>query len=184
DRQGMRAFIHAFERATLDLFTLPLPTAAAIEGHAIAGGTILGLAADFRIAAAGKKLMGLNEIKLGIPVPCLALMMLEQTVSRPVAQEMLYHGEFVKAEQALDTGLVDEVVAPGFAVERALARLASIAAHPGGAFRAMKAARVEIIRDKFERTYVEQHERFLDCWFQADTRVLLEEAAEKFRKGA
>ena len=58
DREGMREFLFGFNEAIRDLYVLPLPTALSIEGHAIAGGTILGLAADFRIAAAGKKRTG------------------------------------------------------------------------------------------------------------------------------
>jgi len=180
DRKGMRDFIFSFNAVIHELYALPVPTAAAIEGHAIAGGTILGIAADFRIVAAGKKLLGLNEIKLGLPVPYLALMILDQVVSHPIALEIIYHGEFVKAEKAFDMGLVDEIVAPGSAVGRAVDRIKAITRHPPGAFALMKATQVASIKAKFAENHVEQHERFLDCWFSKETQVLLEEAASKF----
>ncbi|MBW2176284.1 MAG: enoyl-CoA hydratase/isomerase family protein [Deltaproteobacteria bacterium] len=183
DRAGMKAFLYGFNAVLHDIYTLPMPTAVAIEGHAIAGGTILALVADFRLAAAGKKMMGLNEIKLGLPVPYLALMILGQVVSHPVALEMIYHGEFVKAEKAYDMGLVDEITAPGSAVERAIEKMGDIAGHPAGAFAVMKATRVAAIRKNFADNHVEQHEAFLDCWFGAKTRALLKEAAAKFKKG-
>ena len=180
DRKGMRDFIFSFNAVIHELYALPVPTAAAIEGHAIAGGTILGIAADFRIVAAGKKLLGLNEIKLGLPVPYLALMILDQVVSHPIALEIIYHGEFVKAEKAFDMGLVDEIVAPGSAKERAVDRIKTIAGYPPGAFALMKATQVASIKAKFAENHVEQHERFLDCWFSKEAQVLLEEAASKF----
>ncbi len=180
DREGVREFIFSFNSVIHDLYVLPLPTAVAIEGHAIAGGTILGLAADFRITAAGKKLLGLNEIKLGLPVPYLALMMLSRVVSHPVALEIIYHGEFVKAEKALDMGLVDEIVAPGSAKERAVGIIKNIANNPAGAFALMKATQVAPIKAKFAENHVAQHERFLDCWFSKETQVLLQQAASKF----
>ena len=180
DRGGVRDFIFSFNAVIHDLYTLPVPTAVAMEGHAIAGGTILGIAADFRIAAANKKLLGLNEIKLGLPVPYLALMILDQVVSHPMALKIIYHGEFVKAEKAFDMGLVDEIVAPGSAKERAVDRIRTIAAYPPRAFALMKATQVASIKAKYAENHVEQHERFLDCWFSKETQVLLEAAASKF----
>ena len=180
DRGRVREFLFGFNAAIHDFYVIPLPTAVAIEGHAIAGGTILGLAADFRIVAAGKKLLGLNEIKLGLPVPYLALMMLSQKVSHPTVLEILYHGEFVKAEKAFDMGLVDELVAPGRARERAVDHIKTIAGYPKGAFALMKETQVESIKAQYAENHVEQHERFLDCWFEEETQVLLKEAASKF----
>ena len=180
DREGMREFLFGFNGAIRDLYGLPLPTAVAIEGHAIAGGTILGLAADFRIVAAGKKLLGLNEIKLGLPVPYLALMILGQKVGHAAALEIIYHGEFVKAEKAFDLGLVDELVAPGSARERAVEQIKTIAGYPSGAFQLMKETQVASIKAQYADNHAAQHERFLDCWFSKETQVLLQEAAAKF----
>jgi enoyl-CoA hydratase/carnithine racemase len=180
DRDGMREFLFGFNRAIHDLFVLPMPTAVAIEGHAIAGGTILGLAADFRIVTAGKRLMGLNEIKLGLPVPYLALLILSQKVGHGAALDIIYHGEFVNAEKAFDLGLVDELVAPGSARERAVERIKTIAGYPSGAFQLMKETQVASIKAKYAEHHAEQHERFLDCWFGKETQVLLKEAAAKF----
>lgn len=180
NRKGMREFIFGFNAAIHDLYVLPLPTAVAIEGHAIAGGTILGLAADFRISAAGKRLFGLNEIKLGLPVPYLAMMMLDQKMNHPAVLETIYHGEFVKAEKALDMGLVDEIVAPGSARERAVDRIKAIGAYPAGAFALMKETLVASVKARYAEHHAAQHERFLDCWFGSETQVLLQQAAEKF----
>ncbi|MBW2516768.1 MAG: enoyl-CoA hydratase/isomerase family protein, partial [Deltaproteobacteria bacterium] len=70
-RAEMMDFYVTLNRAVLDLYTLPIPTASAIGGHATAGGAILALSTDFRLIAAGRKFIGLNEVKLGVPVPAL-----------------------------------------------------------------------------------------------------------------
>ena len=56
DRESMTEFWYDFDQALFNLFTLPLPSACAIAGHAIAGGTILALTCDYRLATAEKKL--------------------------------------------------------------------------------------------------------------------------------
>ena len=72
DRPEMTEFYVRFNQAVLDLYTLPMPTACAIDGHATAGGAIFALSADFRFVSSGRRLIGVNEVKIGLPVPHLA----------------------------------------------------------------------------------------------------------------
>ena len=46
-----------------------MPTACAIVGHATAGGAIFALSSDFRFMSTGRKFIGFNEVKIGVPVP-------------------------------------------------------------------------------------------------------------------
>jgi len=69
DRSEMKSFFNDFNQLILKLFTLSIPTSCAIAGHAIGGGNILALTQDYRIMAKGKKVIGLNEVKLGVPLP-------------------------------------------------------------------------------------------------------------------
>ena len=108
DRSGMTDFFYGFNKVVLDIFTLPMPTACSITGHAIAGGTILASSCDYRFLASGRKLMGLNEIKLGVPVPYLSDLMLRQIVGDRAATEMVYLGEFVEPIEAGKIGLIED----------------------------------------------------------------------------
>ena len=65
-------FYKRFNRICLGLYSLLIPTVAAITGHATGGGCILALCCDFRYMTEGKKSIGLPEIKLGVPVPFIA----------------------------------------------------------------------------------------------------------------
>jgi Delta3-Delta2-enoyl-CoA isomerase len=180
DRSGMTDFFYSFNKVVLDIFTLTMPTACAITGHAIAGGTILASSCDYRFLATGRKLMGLNEIKLGLPVPYLSDLMLRQIAGDRAATEMVYLGEFIEPDKARAIGLADEVLSQDKVENQALEKISEIAALPGQAFAAIKANRVESIRLAYEKNYKAKNETFLDCWFSPSVQELLRKAAEKF----
>jgi enoyl-CoA hydratase/carnithine racemase len=85
DRPEFETFYREFNALCMDLYTLPKPVMACLNGHAIAGGCILALCCDYRLIAGGKKLIGLNEVKLGVPVPYLADCILRELVGASLA---------------------------------------------------------------------------------------------------
>jgi len=180
DRTGMTRFFHEFNQVAFNLFTLPLPTACAIAGHAIAGGNILALTCDYRFAASGNKLIGLNEIKLGVPVPYLADLILRQIVGDRAAKEILYHGKFIALSEAEKIGLVDEIVPQEELEDHAVKKISELAALPRAAFSTIKANRIDVIRLTYEKYYKSKNENFLDCWFSKPVQALLTDAAKKF----
>lgn len=180
NRQEMVSFWRAFNGIVLDLYTLPMPTACAIAGHATAGGTVFALTCDFRLAAPGRKLIGLNEVQIGLPVPFITDLMLRQLAGDRQATDLMYHGRFMSAEDTVAMGIVDEVVAEDKLEARSLAKIAELAAFSPVAFAAIKATRIEAVLAAYARFSSSQNDRFLDCWFDPATRALLEAAAEKF----
>jgi enoyl-CoA hydratase/carnithine racemase len=110
DQEQVGRFFRFFNQTCLDLYTIPKPTIAAITGHAIAGGSILALCCDYRHIAEGRKLMGLNEIKLGVPVPYLPDCIARQLLGVNKAREVLETGDFHPAEDLLRMGMVDQVL--------------------------------------------------------------------------
>lgn len=180
DRTGMTDFWHRFNQLAFDLFTLPLPTVCAISGHAVAGGNVLALTCDYRFAASGKKQIGLNEVKLGVPPPYLADLIVRQIVGDRTATEMLYHGEFMPVSDAKQIGLIDELCAQETVEDRAVQKAAELAAIHGPAFAAIKANRVEAIRSRYEKNHKSKNETFLECWFSEPVQELLKEASQKF----
>ncbi|MDF1594150.1 MAG: enoyl-CoA hydratase/isomerase family protein [Desulfobacterales bacterium] len=180
NRNEIADFYNRFNRTALDIFTLPLPTVCAISGHAIAGGTILALACDYRFAAQENKLLGLNEIKLGVPVPHLADLMLRHIVAERAATEIVYCGEFITAADSRQIGLVDEICLADTLEARAVEKVLELAALPAPAFAQIKDARVAGIRSEFLEKHPAKTRGFLDCWFDPAVRVLLTEAAKKF----
>ena len=180
DRPAMDAFWDQFDSAVLKLLTLSLPTAAAIAGHAAAGGTILALACDYRFIAEGRNLMGLNEIRIGLPVPYLADLMLRATVSERVATRIVYGGDLIEPSQAQEDGLVDDVFTSAEVEELTVTKVENMAAKLQPAFSMIKNNRISAIRRKFEKERAAKKNEMLDCWFRTEVRELLKEAARKF----
>ena len=180
DRAKFADFFNKFNELILNLYTLPVPTCSAVAGHAVAGGNVLIMTSDFRIAASGKKLIGMNEIKLGLPIPYLADLMFRQLIGDRHATEMLYSGEFVTTEEAKKTGLVDDVVSPEEVEGKAIEKVMKIADYPQDAFTALKANRTESIRGLYEQNVRRKNEYLFDCWFSEPVQALIKEAAGKF----
>jgi enoyl-CoA hydratase len=83
------------------LFTLPVPVVAAVNGHAIAGGGVMTLAADYKVMAEGNGRMGLPELVVGVPLPASALEAVRFAVPRHRVQAVLYTGRTLAPHDAL-----------------------------------------------------------------------------------
>lgn len=100
---------------------LPQITFAAINGHALGGGCELSMACDFRIITAKAKI-GLPETTLGLIPGWGGTRRLPLIVGDPPARRMIFSGEPINAEEALNIGLVEEVVPSPEDLDAALER--------------------------------------------------------------
>lgn len=180
NRADMSDFWVKFEDTVLDLYTLPLPTAAAITGHANGGGAILALACDFRFIAAGRKLLSLNEVKIGLPVPYLADLMLRQIAGDRIAVNLEYLSEFIGPEAAQAAGLADAVCPEGEVEAQALSHVQRVVDLPPFGFPLTKQHRVNQLRSQFLAARAEITAAFMDLWSAPQVQHLLGEAAKKF----
>lgn len=178
--EDFATFYRAFNRLCLDLYTLPKPTAAAITGHATAGGCILALCCDYRIIAQGHKLIGLNEIKLGVPVPYVADRILRQLVGQRIARDVIDSGAFYDPEQALPLGLVDQALPLPEVLPAAIEKVHAPGLSPGGAFAEIKRYRTEPVLQQVEPRLDETDRAFIGCWYAPAARERLKEAMSKF----
>ena len=92
----------------LTLYALPIPTIAAVNGHAIAGGTGLATLCDFTFAVPEAK-FGYTEVKIGF-IPALVSVFLGMQLGEKRARSLLLTGRLFDAQQAHALGLVNEVV--------------------------------------------------------------------------
>jgi len=180
NRDDFREFFRFFNKICMDLYTLPKPTVAAISGHATAGGCILALCCDYRLIAKGRKLMGLNEIKLGVPVPYLADRVLHALAGVRYAREMMESGEFYAPEKALDMGIVDEVLPMGELAEKAIAQAKKLGSQPENAYRMIKQNRVETVKAEVLAREKEKERYFIESWYLEEVRERLRGAIMKF----
>jgi 3,2-trans-enoyl-CoA isomerase len=96
--------------ANLTAFKKPL--VAAINGHSPAGGCVLALACDARVMAEGKYIIGLNEVPVGIIVPNSIFELYSFWIGKANASRSLLEGKLFSPEEALQVGLIDELVKP------------------------------------------------------------------------
>ncbi|MDO0924784.1 enoyl-CoA hydratase/isomerase family protein [Streptomyces sp. TG1A-8] len=99
------------------LAAFPKPALAVVRGHCVGGGAQLAAACDLRLAQEGA-LFGVTPAKLGIVYPASSTRRLVALVGPATAKHLLFSGEFIDAERALRTGLVDEVLPEGELGER------------------------------------------------------------------
>lgn len=179
-RRDFEVFYRAFNRVCLRLYTHPKPTVAALTGHAVAGGCILALCCDYRFVAEGRKLMGMNEIKLGVPVPYVADCVLRYTVGVRNAREMVDSGEFHPPETLLRMGMVDRVLPPDRVVAASIEKIQQVGSSPREAFAIIKRNRVEPIEAEVGARLEEKMALFVERWYSDAARERLSAALEKF----
>ena len=179
-RSDFKNFYKAFNQLCIDLFTHPKPTIAAITGHAIAGGCILTLCCDYRFIAEGRKLMGLNEIKLGLPVPYPGDCILRDLVGTRTAREIIGIGEFYQPYDLLHLGMVDQVLPLKQVLPKSIEKAKMLGALPYQASAKIKQNRVEMIEARIRAQLVEKEHFFIECWYSDRARERLKEAAKTF----
>ncbi|MBI3549145.1 MAG: enoyl-CoA hydratase/isomerase family protein [Elusimicrobia bacterium] len=109
---------------------VPKPTVAAIEGAAILGGYVIALSCDWRFMAAETGKAALSEVRLGLSPTISLIRLITRMTGRPgTIKSMILQGKTIRAQEAADAGLVDELLpAEGFldAVLREADRLSKL----------------------------------------------------------
>lgn len=183
DRPTMTKFIHRFDALMLRLFSAPYPVVAALNGHAIAGGCVLALQADYRIMAAGDAKIGLNEVQLGVGLPVGVLETLRCQVPPTTLLPVALEGRLVAAEEARALGLVHECAPAAELETRALAKARALGELPAEAFRQIKEG---LRRPAVERIRAAStaNEAWIATWFSESGQHRIRAAVESLaRKG-
>jgi enoyl-CoA hydratase/carnithine racemase len=137
DVPRMTAYLALLDELMTTVFLHPAPTVALVNGHAIAGGTVLTLACDWRVAArAPKARLGLNEVALGLRYPPRILSIVQYRVPPQHLETVVLAAGLHAPDAALALGLLDEVSDDAPAAART--RMDALAALPRGAYAAAK----------------------------------------------
>ena len=128
---------HRIARIFRTLYELPIPTIAAVNGHAIAGGAGLATVCDFTLAVPSAK-FGYTEIKIGF-LPALVSAYLSLQVGDKRARDLLLTGRLLSADEAHAAGLFSEVHPREVLFPRVHALAQTLIANAPSSLRATKA---------------------------------------------
>ncbi len=180
DREAMTGFLKRFVDCILTLYTFEKPVVAAMHGHAVAGGCVLSLTADWRVLRRGA-LVGLNEVMVGVPFPYGVSMILRDVVPGPKLAEVVLLGKNFRDEEALDVGLVHELAPPDAFEEICRSRLDELAGKDPTAFAITKRYLRSPTAERIRKHDLDRVEEFVTSWFSAETRSRVRAIVDQLR---
>lgn len=134
DPEFQRALWASSDRYHRTVLEFPLPIVAAINGPALAGGFDLAVMCDLRIAATTAAFAHPERVFGDV-----VYAPLHDLVGGAVARDLAFTGRRIEADEALDLGVVNEVVDPGDVLPLAHERAAAIAQAPRDVLARLKA---------------------------------------------
>jgi enoyl-CoA hydratase len=179
DREQQEAMVMAVNRMFGQLYGLPFPTVAAVNGHAIAGGVILALACDYRVGAEGDYRIGLAEARVGVDFPVAAMTIVKSELAPATAKTMVLTARNYNSREALARGVLDELQPGEHLLPRAIEVAREMAALPRSTYRRIKnslrSQALALIHDAINN----RNEPMLGSWLSEETRVASAEALKK-----
>jgi enoyl-CoA hydratase/carnithine racemase len=131
-------FIKAVLKLLGRVMAFPVPTAAAINGHAFAAGAMLALAHDFRVMRADRGFFCLPEVDINIPFAPGMTALIKSRLTPNVFRTLLLTGARIGGIEAKELGIVDEAIPGDQVLPRATACVAPLAGKDRNTFRAIK----------------------------------------------
>lgn len=181
DRPAIRELWRSFYAMLRILASSSVPVAAAITGHAPAGGAVISLFCDYRVMAEGDFKIGLNEVQVGIPLPPVIHQVLRRLVGAHRAERLAVGATLLPAAEALRLGFVDELAPGDQAVTRAVEWCQRLLAFPPGAMsETRRLARADLVA-LFDETEGEL-DLMTGFWFNPETQGALKALVEKLAK--
>lgn len=119
-REEQRQLVSSINRLLLLLYGFPRPTVAAVNGHAIAGGFFPVIACDYRLCTSSPCELGLTEALVGLTFPVSCVELLRQELPGAASRKLALSGKTVGPQEALQLGVVDELVSPEELMDRAI----------------------------------------------------------------
>ncbi|ORX74256.1 ClpP/crotonase [Linderina pennispora] len=137
------------------IHAMPVPSIAAVNGHALGMGCVFALAFQSRFMVAGRSTIGLNEVAVGMSVPEWLAARYRDLTSPRTAEKMLPLGRTLTAQQAKEAGLVDEVFETKEQMQAAIVSHIEAAAKfqpqaQADTYRSLRRAHLKLFDESFE----------------------------------
>ncbi|OVA00107.1 Crotonase superfamily [Macleaya cordata] len=104
----LHEMVENFKPIVADLLSLPLPTIAAVSGHAAAAGFLLALSHDYVLMRKDRGVLYMSEIDIGLTFPDYFMALMKSKISSPIARrDVVLQASKIKAEKAVEMGIID-----------------------------------------------------------------------------
>ncbi len=174
------AFIDDLQELARRMRGLRIPTIAAVQRHALAGGFELALACDLRVAASNA-VFGLPDTGIGLSPTSGMSYLLPRVVGEGWARHLLLTGEWIDAAVAERIGLVTRVVAPEDLAATAADLAGELALHPAIGLAHIKAELARGSDADFEAALAYEARREVACFETDEVRERLRAFVERRR---
>lgn len=181
DRTAMAKMWRDFYGLLGTLACSPIPVAAAITGHAPAGGAVLALFCDWRVMAEGNWKVGLNEVQVGLTLPPVIFQAFRRQVGSRNASRAVSGALFSPAE-AEAIGFVEELAPPDFVVARAVEWCKSLLVLPRQAMLSTRTQARSDLVDIFNRGVEREIAEIVEMWWTPEVQTALRGFAERLGK--
>ncbi|HEY3356431.1 MAG TPA: enoyl-CoA hydratase/isomerase family protein [Polyangia bacterium] len=173
DRGQMEQFIRKFTGMLRLCYGFPKPLVAAVGGHAVAGGCLLALTADYRVLRRDEARLGLNEVRIGVPMPWTVTVLIRATVPAPALTRVGLLGLNFTGPEAVAVGLADELADAGAVESTSQARLAELGDRDAAAYATTKTYLRATAIGEMRARQEELTADFVHTWFSDAFRARL-----------
>jgi len=181
DRHDLSAGLEVFFGTIESLATSPVPVAAAITGHSPAGGAVLALACDWRVMADGEFKIGLNEVRIGIPIPEIVASLVRRAVGARRAEDLCVTGRLLDPTSALEAGFVDAVVPPDQVVDAARNWCEGVISVPPSALVETRTRMRSDLVAMIERHCERDARRLSEAWFEPELQTAMKQLVARLK---
>jgi enoyl-CoA hydratase len=146
-----RRMVEGINEMAITAYALPFPVIGAITGHAIAGGMVLALCTDLRVASIPGK-YGLTEVKVGVAYPQAAIGVVRAEMPPHAARQLALGNALVDGAECVRLGVFDEALEPDAVVPRALELARTLAEFPAETYartkQELRGETIELLRSR------------------------------------
>lgn len=136
--EAMAAFGATMGQIFRRLLLLPVPTVAALNGHAFAAGAFLALACDYRLMREDRGWFCISEVDVGVPIDPAMMNLVKAKLPPATVRDAILTGKRYTADEAIAAGIADGKGSEAELATQAQALAASMAEKERTIFRTLK----------------------------------------------
>ncbi|MFW9929625.1 MAG: enoyl-CoA hydratase/isomerase family protein [Candidatus Thorarchaeota archaeon] len=178
----IKNYLNLSSSVFLELFGLSIPTIAAINGHAVAGGAVLACACDFRLFMKGNFKFGFTGVNLGIPYPLIPLEIIKFAIPSYSYSEILLEGKLIDPETALQKNIVQILIdSSSDIIEEAITYMKDNIKAPRKNYKFLKDNLRKPIIDYIKKIKDEYDKNLFEKFLSNDLNNILNEKLHKYK---